>query len=330
MASKGQNAATAEALIYTAPGLAKRRALTLDPLGPGDVEVETLYSGLSRGTERLVSQGLVPASEHERMRAPFQRGAFPFPVAYGYAAVGRVTAGDPDRLGETVFALHPHQTRFRVPGAAAVPVPPGVPAHRAVLAANSETALNAIWDAQLVPGTRVAVIGAGLLGCLIAGLLSRRSDIDLILCDVIGARRALALELNVTFAEPTELPRDRVVTFHTSATAAGLATALGCLAFEGRVIELSWYGDRPVSLVLGGAFHANRLSIVSSQVGHVAGPRRATTSHRRRLELALEALSDPRLDALVTEEIAFDALAPAIPRLLSAEAPGIATRVKYG
>lgn len=328
MATTGEDA-EAQALYYTAPGKAEIRMVRLPPLGPGDVEVETLCSGLSRGTERLIHLGQVPESEWHRMRAPFQEGAFPFPVKYGYAAVGRVVAGAEHLLGRNVFALHPHQTRFRLPAEAVVPLPPTVPPERAILAANAETALNAIWDAELPPGARVAVIGAGLVGCLIAAILSQRTDIDLILCDVIGARRALAAEFNVTFAEPTELPTDRVVAFHSSASAAGLQAALDCLAFEGRVIELSWYGDRPVPIVLGGAFHSRRLRIISSQVGHVAAPRRASTSYAERLALALRALEDERLEALVTGEVAFQSLESEIPRLLAANSPGIATRIRY-
>lgn len=320
---------TAEALVYTDVGRAEIREVTLPPLSEGDVEVETLFSGLSRGTERLVHMGAVPEREWGRMRAPFQFGDFPFPVRYGYAAVGRVVAGPAEKVGQTVFALHPHQTRFRIPADAAVALPDGVPRARAILAANTETALNAIWDAALPPGARVAVIGAGLVGCLIAALLSRRTDLDLMLCDVIGARRALALEINVTFVEPTELPDDCVVAFHTSASPAGLQSALDCLTFEGRVIEVSWFGDHLVPVQLGGAFHARRLQIISSQVGHVAAPRRASTTHRDRLAAALAALADPRLDNLITEDTRFRDLGEAIPRLLAPDAPGIATRIVY-
>ena len=129
---------------------------------------------------------------------------------------------------------------------------------------------------------------------------------------------------------PCAVPvQDFDVAFHTSASDAGLQTALDALAFEGRVIELSWFGARPVEVSLGSNFHANRLTIVSSQVGHVAGPRRAAISHSDRLALALEALDDPRLDALITEEVRFRDLPAALPRLLGPGAPGIATRIVY-
>ncbi len=319
---------TAHALFYSAPGAAELRPVELPRLGPGDVEVRTLYSALSRGTERLVLGGRVPASEHERMRAPFQEGDFPFPVKYGYAAVGRVEAGPEDLLGRHVFCLHPHQTRFRVPAEAVVPLPEGVPPERAVLGANAETALNAIWDAELDPHERVLVLGAGLLGSLIAAFLSR-THTSLFVTDKLAERVAALADFPVRFVSAEAMDHGYDVVFHTTGAPEALQAALDALAFEGRVIELSWFGDRPVPLLLGGAFHSQRLTIRASQVGHVAPARRATTSRRDRLAEALGMLDDPRLDRLITEEVAFRDLPGAIPRLLAPGAPGIATRVRY-
>ncbi|MEM7744526.1 MAG: zinc-binding alcohol dehydrogenase [Pseudomonadota bacterium] len=294
------------------------------------VEIATTYSALSRGTERLVFHGLVPQSEWGRMRAPFQDGDFPFPVRYGYAAVGRVVDGPETLLGRDVFCLHPHQTRFRVPVDAVVPLPDGVPGSRAVLAANMETALNAIWDAQIRPGARVLVVGLGLLGRLVTDLLLRRPDVTVCLTDVRPDPVTTSHDDPVIPLQPGDVPDAAFdIAIHTSASEAGLATALDALAFEGRVIELSWYGDASPRVPLGGAFHARRLSIISSQVGHVATPRRASTTHRDRLARALDLLAPAHLDALITAEVAFQDLPDALPDLLGAGAPGIATRIVY-
>jgi 2-desacetyl-2-hydroxyethyl bacteriochlorophyllide A dehydrogenase len=319
---------TAQALFYTAPGVAELREVALAPLAPGQVEVRTLYSAISRGTERLVSAGAVPPGEYAAMRAPHQEGDFPFPVKYGYAAVGVVEAG-PDALqGRHVFSLYPHQSRFRVPADAVVPLPGGVPAARAVLAANAETALNAIWDGAALPGERVLVLGAGLLGCLVTAFLSRiHSQVDV--TDKLAEAAASVTDFPVNYVSSEAVGCDYDLVFHTTASAAGLQAAIDALAFEGRVIELSWFGDRPVALMLGGAFHARRLTIRSSQVGHVAPARRATTTRRDRLAEALALLADPRLDRLITGEVAFADLAQEIPRLLAPDAPGIATRIRY-
>lgn len=320
---------TARALVYVNPGVAELRDVSLAPLPDGWVEVETIATALSRGTERLVYQGLVPSSEFQRMRAPFQSGEFPFPVKYGYCAVGRVTHGPEALIGRVVFCLHPHQTRFRVPADAVTVLPDEVPAGRAVLAANAETALNAIWDAAPKPGVRVLVIGAGLLGCLIAAFLSRRRDIEVTCTDVLPERSAIMGDFPVRFvAHGDELGEHNIV-FHTSASASGLQAGIEALKFEGEVVELSWFGGNPVTLTLGGAFHSKRLTLRASQVGHVAAYRRASTSYGKRMQAALAHLADPRIDRLITGEVAFENLATALPDLLGDGAAGIATRITY-
>lgn len=320
---------TATALVYTSAGSAELREVPLPPMQAGWVEVQTTATALSRGTERLVFRGQVPTSEYTRMTAPFQSGEFPFPVIYGYCAVGRVTDGPQHLQGRDIFCLHPHQTRFRVPAEAVTPLPEGVPSERAVLAANAETALNAIWDAQLAPGASVLIVGTGLLGCLIAAFLSTRTDLHPTCLDVLPERSAILSDFNVSFVTSTEGLNPFVTAFHTSATSAGLQSAINALKFEGEVVELSWFGGNPVTLDLGGAFHSQRLTIRSSQVGHVAASRRASTGYGDRMLRALEALRDPRIDAFVTEEVAFQDLPTALPRLLGDGAEGIATRITY-
>ena len=319
---------TAQALYYIAPGRTELREVALAPLMPGQVEVRTLFSGLSRGTERLVAAGAVPPGEYAAMRAPHQEGDFPFPVKYGYAAAGVVEAGPEGLLGRHVFSLYPHQSRFRVDAGAVVVVPDEVPAARAILAANAETALNAIWDAGVEPGERVLVLGAGLLGCLIAAFLSRIHDrVDV--TDKLAEPAAALGDFPVNFVSTETLGGNYQLVLHSTASAAGLQTAIDALGFEGRVIELSWFGDRPVPLMLGGAFHSRRLAIRASQVGHVAPSRRAATTRRDRLVEALALLADPRLDRLITGEVEFTSLPGQISRLLAPGAPGIATRIHY-
>ncbi|MEM6621165.1 MAG: zinc-binding alcohol dehydrogenase [Pseudomonadota bacterium] len=320
----------AHALVYTGPGQARLETVELRAPAQGEVLVQTRYSALSRGTERLIFNGLVPESERGRMRAPFQVGEFPFPVRYGYAAVGKVVQGPTDLMGRDVFCLHPHQDSFLVPAASVVPLPPDVPASRAVLAANMETALNAVWDAKLRPGMRILVVGAGLLGRLISDLLLRREDMSVTVTDVQVDPVIRMDDECVSPIHPSQVaPGAYDLAFHTTASAAGLATALDALVFEGRVIELSWFGEKAPQVPLGGAFHAKRLTIQSSQVGHIAPSRRAHISHDDRLTKALELLAPTRLDQLITAEVAFQELPAALPGLLAPGAPGIATRIAY-
>ena len=292
-----------------------------------------LWSAISRGTERLVFEGRVPASEAARMRAPFQAGAFPFPVKYGYCAVGRVEAGPAEWLGATVFCLHPHQERFIVPLSALRRAPQATPPRRAALAANMETALNALWDSGAGPGDRIIVVGAGVVGLLVATLASRLPGAEVTVIDTDSSRARVAETLGARFVAagdvgPQECDAADVV-FHASASPAGLALALDCAGLEAAVVELSWYGDAAVAAPLGGGFHAKRLRLISSQVGQVSPSRRPRWSYARRLEKALELLSDSRLDALITEEVAFDDLPRELPRLLAPGAAGLATLVRY-
>lgn len=306
----------ARAFWITGPGSAELRAEPLAPPGPDEVLVETLFSGVSRGTERLVFEGRVPQSEFARMRAPFQAGDFPHPVKYGYAAVGRVSGS-----GELVFALHPHQDRFVLPAASVVALPASVPPERAVLAANMETALNALWDSGAGPGDRIVVVGAGAVGALVAYLAGRLPGSETTLVDIDPARLALATALGVGFALPDAPPTGADVVFHASASAGGLATALACAGDEASVVELSWYGEGMVAAPLGGAFHALRLRLVSSQVGRVSPSRRPRWPYRRRLAKALELLDDPRLDVLLSPPVAFAELPARMRHLLAGPYP---------
>ncbi|KAA2242378.1 zinc-dependent alcohol dehydrogenase [Salinarimonas soli] len=289
-----------------------------------------MWTGVSRGTERLVFNGLVSGPERERMRAPLQEGEFPFPVKYGYCAVGIVEAGPPELLRRTVFCLHPHQERFNAPVTMLAPVPKGVPARRAVLAANMETALNALWDAGAGPGDRIAIVGAGVVGLLVAALAAGMPGAEVTVVDVDPAREAVARALGCDFRPPAEAPGGADLVVHASASAAGLALALACAGTEATVLEMSWYGSEAVATPLGLAFHSERLRLVSSQVGRVSPSRRIRWSHGRRLAKALALLADPRLDALITEEVPFADLAGALPRLLAPGAPGLCTAVRYG
>lgn len=308
----------ASALWITAPRTASLEEEPLPLRGPGSVLVRMLYTGISRGTERLVFEGRVPVGEHERMRAPFQDGEFRFPVKYGYAAVGQVEDGPADCVGKRVFLLHPHQTRVVVPEDCLTEVPDGVPTRRAVLAANMETALTILWDGGVGPGDRVAVVGAGVIGALTAHLAGRIAGTEVTLVDIDPARASLAAALGVRFALPDAVPTACDVVVHASATADGLSTAVAAAGFEATIVEASWYGDTDVAARLGGAFHSRRLRIVGSQVGHVPPGRRARWTNERRLMTALGLLGDDRLDALISGETAFSDAADAYAAVLDA------------
>jgi threonine dehydrogenase-like Zn-dependent dehydrogenase len=305
------------------PGVGVVRRQSVDEVGDGDVLVRTSYTGISRGTETSVFLGRVPASEHDRMRAPFQEGDFPGPVKYGYLNVGVVEQGPATLLGRTVFTLFPHQSAFVVPAGAVVPVPPGVPARRAVLAGAVETAVNVLWDAAPLIGDRITIVGAGMIGCAVARLARGIPGLDVVLVDLDGSRREVADRLGVRFAAPGEAPGDRDLVINTSGSAAGLQLALESVVTDGEVIEAGWYGDRPVTVMLGADFHSRRLAIRSSQVGAVAARRRGTRTTRDRLRFALDLLRDDAFDALLTGNSSWRDL----PAVMAALAAGPSTEL---
>lgn len=313
----------------TGPGCGALRPAALAAPQQGEVIVQALFSGVSRGTESLVFNCSVPASEAQRMRAPFQEGEFPAPVKYGYCMVGRVVAGSDALRGQPVFCLHPHQDRFVIPADAVQPLPPGLPPERAILAANMETALNALWDGGVLPGDRVAVIGAGSVGCLSAWLAGRIPGCEVQLVDINPRRARIAETLGVGFATPDDAQGDVDVVIHASGSPQGAELALTLAGDEATVIELSWYGQQRVSLPLGEAFHSRRLTFKCSQVGRVATVRRVRHSHASRLRLALSLLADPVLDVLIDSEAAFTELPAVMSRLCAPGGEVIMHRVRY-
>lgn len=328
-ASSSMASAPATALWYVAPRECALNTETLPEPAAQDCLVRTLWSGVSRGTERLVFEGRVPIGEHERMRAPFQQGAFPFPVKYGYCAVGIVDAGPDHMLGRTVFCLHPHQDRFIAPAESLTLVPATVPPRRAVLAANMQTALNAHWDAGSGPADRIVVVGGGVIGLLVAWLAAKLPGAEVTLVDVEPGRAALAASLGLRFALPADAPSEADLVFHASATAAGLASAIAAAGLEARIVELSWYGDGSVAAPLGGAFHARRLQLISSQVGRISPSRRPRWDHARRAAAAMALLADDRLDALITDEFPFAEAAARLPPILAPSWQGLTAALRY-
>ncbi len=304
-----------------------REAPLPSPIGD-EVQVRTLYSAVSRGTESLVWRGLVPESEYERMRAPFQEGAFSGPVKYGYIAVGIVEAGPSSLIGRNVFCLHPHQDRFVVPASAVTPLPEGVPPSRAVLAANMETAVNGLWDAKPLLGEKITVIGAGVVGLLIAYLAAQIPGTQVEVIDPLPAKAAAAKALGVVCVPPEAASRDADLVLHASGNPAGLELALEISGFEARIVEMSWYGTMRASLSLGGAFHAKRLKLLSSQVGHLPAGQLPRWDYKKRMELALRLLCDPMLDVLISGEDIFEDL-PDVMKRITQDQNTLCHRIRY-
>jgi threonine dehydrogenase-like Zn-dependent dehydrogenase len=320
---------SATAFWVDRPGMGVLRTEDISDPGPGEVLVRTVCTGISRGTESLVFRGEIPSGEHERMRAPFQEGDFPGPVKYGYLNVGVVEGGGDGLRGHAVFTLFPHQSAFVVPESAVTPIPEGVPARRAVLAGAVETAVNVLWDAAPLVGDSITVIGAGMIGCSVARLARGIPGADVVLVDVDRSRAAVCERLGVTYSHPDDAPLERSLVVDASASEEGLRLALASTVTEGEIIVASWFGDRPVSLPLGGDFHSRRLTIRSSQVGMVSPRRRGSRSTRDRLSLALGLLRDPAFDALLTHSSSWRDLPAVMAAVADGSSPGLCHTIDW-
>ncbi|MEM6491855.1 MAG: zinc-binding alcohol dehydrogenase [Pseudomonadota bacterium] len=318
----------ARAFWTTAAGQGEIRSASAPDPKPGEARLRTLVSAISPGTERLIFRGGAPESLWSAMRCPHQDGDFPFPVKYGYACVGVVEDGPSDWVGARAFCLHPHQTRFTVPLAALRRLPDALPTPRAALAANMETAVNALWDAGPRLGDRIAVVGCGVVGLLVAGLAVRIPGCAVQAIDPDPARRARAARLGADAVEPDAAAPDADLVIHASATEAGLACALRLARLEGTVLELSWYGDQAPRAPLGEAFHPRRLKLISSQVGRLAPAQAVRWTDASRAAFALSLLADPDFDAIWDDAGRFDDL-PAIMAAVAAGGGAPAPIIRY-
>lgn len=339
------------ALWYVAPQQAEIREVALGPLAPGHCRIRTHASAISRGTESLIFNNQVPATEFDRMGSPLMLGKLPYPVAYGYCNVGEVIAGpstdlangnDPNDwnhrndetdstswLGQMVFALAPHQTVFDAPLTLLAKVPNNLPPARALLAANMETALNAVWMGKPGPADRIGIVGAGVVGLLVASLCQRLPGAEVCVIDPDASKREICNALGLNHQTGVSRTGHCDVVFHASGHPAGLQTALSLAGNEASVVELSWYGAKPVTVELGGSFHSQQLRLQSCQVGHVEPSHAPRWTHQRRLQAALELLADPRFDALLEPAMEFDELPSRLPSLFTGTAQSLCQIIRY-
>lgn len=276
-------------LWFTSPCKIEIKEVDLLPPSEGELVVRSLYSMVSAGTERLVSSGQLSPQNYQEMKVPYMKGDFSFPFTYGYSLVGEVMDGDDDLKGRFVHLLHPHKQVITVKAKDVFVLPHHTDLKNAVLASNLETAVNAVWDSKVSIGDKALVVGFGLIGALVAGVLKLNSLVQVFVVEQNEKRAALAKKLGFEVLE--QVPNNYFdVAFHSSANVVGLQQSIDAVAFEGSVIELSWYGAKEVRLKLGGDFHSKRKKIIASQVSHIPGDKTNRWDYLRRKNLVFEIL----------------------------------------
>jgi len=321
--------AEARALWFKAYDHAEILKERLPLLKPGWCKLQTFFSAISPGTERLVYSGDVPENLRQEMKCPYMGGEFPFPVKYGYSLIGKITEGPKQSIGKIVHVLHPHQDQCIVHMEDTFPIPPRVPPPRGTLASNLETAVNAIWDSNVTIGERALLIGFGIVGSLVARLLSFIPGVQLQVVDTNPSKITLAEKMGFEACNPEKVSGNFDLAFHASGSSDGLQLAIDKVGCEGRIIELSWYGTDKVSLSLGGTFHSQRKTIHSSQVSTVSPRQRPRWDRRRRKSLVFKLLERPEFDSHITHSVPFTKLPDLYGKLKAYPTEGLSYLVRY-
>jgi 2-desacetyl-2-hydroxyethyl bacteriochlorophyllide A dehydrogenase len=330
----------AQAVWMVAPYQVHIQTESLAPLHDDEVAISTHYSAISHGTEMLVYRGQVPSGM--ALDLPTLEGSFAFPIKYGYAMIGRVQdvgrAVTDISIGDMVFVLHPHQTHCHVHHSFVKKIPAAVPPKAAVLAANMETAINIVHDARPALGDVVAVIGLGVVGLLVSWLLARQA-VRVIAIDPVDYRRECAQQLGIIkvthsddaaeFVNMITEGRGADCVIEVSGNPKALPLALDLVGQEGLIVVASWYGNKPVTLDLGGRFHRGRVRMRSSQVGQLAPDLVPRWSYDRRMRMAWRMLSQFPYQAVITHEYRFENAASAYEAIDHSELPMVQAVLQY-
>ncbi len=267
--------------------------------------LKTISTGISTGTEKIVGKGQVSKEANKFMSVPYMDGSFELPIKYGYSLVGDALSGK--YKGSRVFLMHPHQNVCLVSDNDMKVLPETITNKMSILIPNMETALNAVWDAELKQGEKIAIVGAGMIGILV-GFVLASMGFNFFMIEKNDVRLKASLKLSwIPYKNliNTKSIKTYDVIFNATGSPQGLQTSIDLGGFESRVIDLSWYGIQKVSLNLGGSFHWERKKIIASQVSHVAPSVRAKKDNMDRFTKVLDLLVDPSLNKLERSEVEF-------------------------
>ena len=288
----------ARAIEFVGPSVVRVIDVDVPAPGPGDVVVRTLYSGISAGTETLAFKGRIPEDVLLDESIGSLAGTFSFPFRYGYSCAGVVEEGSDElETGRLVFCLHPHQSKLVRPHDEFIPVD-DVDPRVATLLPIVETGLQISLDAG-DPDGPVLVFGLGAVGILAAASMNRRG-IDVTGVEPLAERRNVASRFGLRAIPPEEVRDGVAMVVECSGRPDVLAGALDLLDHEGTALVASWYGDKPVELPLGGAFHRRRLTIRSTQVSSIPRHLQEEWTFERRTQTAVSMLKGLPVELLAT------------------------------
>jgi len=296
----------------------------------GVVVVKATHSLVSHGTERLVTTSKLSTKAAQAMRIPHMKGDFNNQFTYGYSLVGEVIKGPGKIIGKKVHLLHPHQEFAFVKTNEISIVPDVLSPNVATLASNMETAVNANWDANINMGDQVLIIGYGVIGALVASLVIQYPGVKLTVVELDDDRAAKASGYGLTVVGSTdELASDFDIAFNSSGSETGLQVAIDKTITDGKIIELSWYGSKHVTVDLGNAFHYGRKRIISSQVGRIPVTKQHNWNFEKRKKMVFDLLKQPEMAELLKNEIVFSESPEFYKKLRNREINEFSTVINY-
>jgi 2-desacetyl-2-hydroxyethyl bacteriochlorophyllide A dehydrogenase len=309
-----------QALYFLGPAQVEVRQEPLPDPGPEQVLVQTLFSGISPGTEMLIYRDEFPAEVTLDATIASLAGTFRYPLKYGYAAVGRVVEAG-SRVpggwtGRLVFAFQPHESHFLATPEELLPVPEGISPEIATMLPNMETATVFMLDGAPLLGEQVVVFGQGIVGLLLTALLGKMPLSNLVTLDLFPRRRLISESLGAHASLDPAAPQTLAslqsslasgqwyagadLVYEVSGHPAALDQAIAVTGYHGRVVIGSWYGRKMVKLNLGGAFHRSRIRLISSQVSSIAPELTGRWSKSRLLETAWQMLQEIQPTYVIT------------------------------
>lgn len=312
---------TAKTLFFTAPQQMEVQETVLPALKEDEVLVETTCSAISAGTEMLVYRGQFPQLQdaHDTVSSELK-----YPLAYGYACVGRVKdigkEVNKEWKDKLVFSFQPHTSHFVAKPTSLFPIPHSLSPENACFLPNMETAVNLVQDGAPILGERVMVLGQGVVGILTASLLSEFPLENLTVVDNLDFRRkalqAGAGKLKVESYSTFNLhPSSFDIVFELTGSPASLNTAIEHTTFSGRIVIGSWYGQKRAEIDLGGSFHRSRIKLISSQVSSLSPELSGRWDKSRRFEVAWQALERIQPQKWITHRFALQDAVKAYPLL---------------
>lgn len=296
-------------------------------IDPGKiVTIRSLYSLVSTGTERVVTSHRITPEVAERMSIPYMNGSLDKSFTYGYSLVGEVV-GESENHGMMVHVMHPHQNVIQVNQKDIYHLPMGLDPKLATLISNMETAVNAVWDAQIELGDRVLIQGYGMIGALIASVLKRYPGLELRVLDTDPVKTQQFTDHGlIPLGEATS---EFDVIFNTTSSQEALQDAFRLTRLEGTVVELSWYGNKQVNLSLGADFHYGRKRLICSQVSHVPSRKQPLWNYKSRKDLVVRLLQEINPTYLLGHEINFQETPQFYQKLRAGEIKELSTIINY-